>query len=77
VSENIKVVQAEFGKRAPKDLSKCLREIADAVDRGEIVSLVAAYVDNGEYQMMFGASLTEGLTLSTLLHRRSVDGFFK
>ena len=63
------------GPRAASDLSPRLRELADAVDRGEIVELVLGCVRGGEYELMFSAPLTGGLILASLLHRRAVDKF--
>lgn len=73
----MKVVKAEFGKRAPVDLSSQLRELADAVDNGEIVDLCAVFVRNDSYDILTAASLEQRLILPTLLHRSTVDKFFQ
>jgi hypothetical protein len=69
------IVNVAFGPRAPGDLSQRLREIADAVDRGEVTSLVGAYVEAGDYCFLFGASISDGLILSTLMHDRALGQF--
>lgn len=67
--------QINAGPRAPTDLSRQLRELADSVDRGEITELIAAYPMKGEYEFLYGASLRDALTLSILLHHRCVLRF--
>ena len=68
----MKLIEGNFGRQAPSDLSAQLREIADAVDAGEVTGLVAAFVDNDEYSFLFGASLSEAIVLTTLLQSRNV-----
>jgi hypothetical protein len=67
------ISEVKFGRRAASDLSKELRELADAVDRGEITSLVAAFVENEGYSFMFSASLSDAIVLTTLLQNRNVE----
>jgi len=69
----MKVIEGGFGRKACVNLASDLREVADAVERGEIVDFVAAYVQGGEYEMLYAASLSDSVFLSTLLHRRAVD----
>lgn len=69
------VIEAKFGKQPCTDLSKQLRELADAVDRGEITDLVCSCVENGGYTFLTGASLESCLVLSTLLHERIIGRF--
>lgn len=73
MSNNIQ--QVKFGKRAPDDLPGILREMAGAVERGEITSMVTACVRGGQYEIGFSASLEDSLVLSTLLHTRSIEKF--
>lgn len=73
MSENVKLVA--FGPKACANLASDLRTMADAVDRGEIVDLVAAWEQGGQYQIIRSASLINSLTMATLLHRKSVDAF--
>lgn len=73
MSSNIKLV--EFGPRACGNLASDLRAMADAVDAGEIIDLVAAWEQGGQYQIIRSASLINSLTMATLLHRKSVDAF--
>ncbi len=64
----------DAGPRAPADLSERLREIADAVDRGEIVAAVIATAGK-EFEFHFSGSLRECLELATLLQSRSVERY--
>ncbi|HEU4344770.1 MAG TPA: hypothetical protein VFU31_24745 [Candidatus Binatia bacterium] len=61
--------------KAPADLSAQLREIADAVDRGEVTALVAAMTRGKEFSFVYGASIRDGLELATLLQHRSVERY--
>ena len=70
---NIKEVK--FGKRAPSDLSNVLRSLADDVDAGRVVSLVAAYVDDNEYSFLMAASLQDELVMATLLKDKIIQKF--
>ena len=65
----------DAGPKAPADLSQKLREYADAVDRGEIVDFVGAYVQDGEYRFMYGASIKDCLVMATLLHANCVQRY--
>jgi hypothetical protein len=69
----MKVIEGGFGNRAPSDLSNVLREMADAVDRGEITGLVAAYVHNDEYLFTYGTSMTQAVVLSSMLQDQSIQ----
>jgi len=74
----MKIVHAEFGKPSidlAPDFSAVLRELADAVDAGEIGGACVIVVRNGEYELHFPSSLSESLIMSTLLHRRATDKF--
>jgi hypothetical protein len=64
-----------FSPTASKDLSKILRETADAVDAGKIVSLVMAHDMEGEYNLHWSASLVSSLVLASLLQSRAVERF--
>lgn len=75
MAANLNVVRGGFGAQAPEDLSRRLRELADLVDGGHITSLVAAFVEDDIYTFLVGASLRNHLVLSTLLHKRALDGF--
>ncbi len=67
----MKLIKGQFGDRAPEDLSTRLRELADAVDNGEVTSLVAAYIDGDNYSFLFGASLRDAIVLTALLQQRN------
>ena len=69
----MKVIEGGFGNRAPSDLSNVLREMADAVDRGEITGLVAAYVHNDEYLFTYGTSMSQAVVLSSMLQDQSIQ----
>lgn len=71
----MEIVTTKFGPKAPDDLPQVLREMADAAERGEITAFVGAVVRKGDFELNFSASIVEGLTLSTLLHKRSIDKF--
>lgn len=61
------VVTPVFGRKAPADLSKNLRELADAVDAGEIECMVIAYIHNDEYRFQHAASYKDSVVLTALL----------
>lgn len=59
--------------RAPSDLSRILRDMADAVDRGEITELVAVSVNGGAYDFHYSASLHSCLVMASMLWQNCVD----
>ncbi len=63
------VVSATFGSKAPSGSADELRALADAIDRGEVKKVVCA-ADGVDYQFVYGASLEDCVTLSTLLQWR-------
>ena len=69
----MRVITGKFGDQPPRDLAENLRSLADAVDRGEVTSLVAAYVEDDSYSFMFGASLKDAIFLTALLQKRNLD----
>jgi hypothetical protein len=73
----MKLIEGQFGKRACNDLSKNLRAVAEAVDRGEIVDLVMTFVEDGNYQFLFATSPGESVVMTAVLHRAAVDKMFK
>lgn len=68
----MKVIEGNFGNKAPADLSKVLRELADAVDRGEITDLIAAYIQNDEYLFTYATSMKTAVVLSAMLQDQSL-----
>jgi hypothetical protein len=66
------VLELLFNK-PPADLSKVLRDIADAVDAGKVLQLVIARIENDCYEFTFGASEVNCIVLSTLLHATTID----
>lgn len=69
------LVRLDVGPKAPADLSRNLRDIADAIDRGEVTALVAGLVYNGGYEFVYGASYSACLELATLLQHRCIEKF--
>ena len=70
MSERISVVPIV---RAPSDLSRILREMADAVDRGEITDFVGVTVNGGAYDFHYAASLHSCLVMASMLWQNCVD----
>lgn len=60
-------------KKAPSDLSAELRALADAVDRGEILDMIGAYTQNGSYCFLYGASLIDGIVMSSMLQANCLN----
>lgn len=48
------------------DTSAVLRELADAVDCGDVTELIVCCIDRGEYSFKLFSSLTESLVLANL-----------
>lgn len=69
------LVKLDAGPKAPSDLSRILRELADAVDRGEITALVAAYTQGTDFKIQHSASIREGLELATILQSRCLKRY--
>lgn len=58
------------------NLPKILRDLADKVERGEVVDYIAAYVDNsngGRYTTEVSTSISDSIVLSSLLWQTCVD----
>jgi hypothetical protein len=66
------IVLLDAGPKAPSDLSRQLRDIADAVDRGEVTGLVAGYFSGNEFEFLYGASIRGCLELATILQYRCI-----
>ena len=75
MSDKFKVVQGGFGAKPASDLARILRELADKADSGEVVDLVYACVNGGQYELGFSASMTDSLVLSSLLQNSAIDKF--
>lgn len=69
------LVRLNVGPRAPSDLSAQLREIADAIDRGEVTALVASMVRGNEFSFVYGASIRDSLELATILQSRCIERY--
>ena len=59
--------------KPPSDLALRLHELADAVDAGAVTGFVSARTENGSYEFLYGASLTECLLMATLLQQNCID----
>lgn len=68
-------ISLNAGPKAPPDLSREVREIADAIDRGEVTALVAALVRGSEFSFVHGASIRDCLELATLLQARCIERY--
>ena len=68
------VIKGVFTRKAPDDLAEKLRAIADAVDTGEVVDFVAAYVSTTEsmYRFVLADPAHDCVVLSSLLHDSSI-----
>lgn len=60
-------------KKPPSDLAEHLRAMADKADAGELTEVAIGYVLNGNYEFTYGASLSQCVLLSALLHRNCID----
>lgn len=74
----MKVVEGTFTKpkkTAPRHLPKMLRDLADRVDKNEVVDFVGIYVDevSQEYCYMFGANKHDSLAMANLLNSRVIS----
>lgn len=69
----MKIIEGGFGKKACSNLSADLREMADAVDRGEILDLISVYVQNDNYTFLYGTSISYAVTLSSLLQQQCIN----
>lgn len=70
------VLPAKFGAHAPSGTAEKLRELANAVDRGDVIGVLCAYVHGDEYNFgMWGASVQADMVLATLLHQKALDQF--
>lgn len=72
---SVEIVRGNFGRRAPADLADQLRKLADLVDQGQLEEMTALYVANGEYQILWAASLESSLAHAALLLKRAADRF--
>ena len=61
------------GERSPDDLALKLRQLADAVDRGEVKELIATYTQNDIYMSLIACSDEAGVAMSGIQHANAVD----
>ena len=71
----LNVIEGGFGKTAAQDsdLSKCLREVADAVDRGEVTELIMAFVKGDNYVFAYNAPLAGAVVLASMMQANCLD----
>lgn len=69
------LIKYEFIKRAPPGLAAELHFLIDAIDRGEVTSMVIAYTHKNEYEFIHGASVKDALELATLLQYRCLKRY--
>lgn len=67
------LVALNAGPKPAHDLSARLRDLADAVDRGEILDLIAAYTEQGAYSFLYSASYHDSIVMSAMLHANCID----
>ena len=71
----MKIVEGKFGRQACQDLLDRLDEIKKGVEEGHIVEFVCAYIGDGEYSTVIGASIQDSLVLATILKMNVEDQF--
>lgn len=59
----------------PSDFAGVLRDLADAVERGEVAQCAVACVRGGAFEFLLPSSLHDSLVLAALLHHRCVERF--
>lgn len=60
-------------KRSPSDLAQRFRELADLADKGGLTDAVVSFIGDGHYGFVYGASLSDCIVLSSLLHQNCID----
>jgi hypothetical protein len=72
---DLKVITGNFAAAAVPNpgLANDLRALADRVEKGEVKSVIAAYIGDGDYCFLKSCSLEDALMLMTLGQRRAVD----
>lgn len=71
----LNVIEGGFGKTPAQDsdLAKCLRDVADAVERGEVTELVMAFIHGDNYVFEYCAPFSGGVVLATMLQANCLD----
>lgn len=67
------VIKGGKAERSPDDLSTQLRELADAVDRGEVHELIATYTRQDQYMSLIACSEESGVAMSAIQSANAVD----
>ena len=57
----------------PADLAGKLRQLAEDVEDGRVTAMAIGYVCDGSYAFLWPSSLTDSLTISTLMQARALD----
>lgn len=69
----MKIVEFKPKSLLPEDTAQQLRDLADAVERGEVTEFVAAYTLSGYYEFMRCSSINASLALIDILHMVTLD----
>lgn len=67
------VIKGGKTERDPDDLALQLRQLADAVDRGEVHELIATYTQNDQYMSLIACSDEAGMAMSAIQAANAVD----
>ena len=59
-------------RRPPSDLAERFRELAVLADEGKITDAVVAYNADDSFKFIYGASLSQSIVLSSLLHHECI-----
>ena len=70
MSENDRITAL---RRPPSGLAGRLRELADCVDRGEVLEFVACHDLNGDFHFIRGASKLNAIAMASMLHDEALD----
>jgi hypothetical protein len=66
------LVEAKFGKQPMKGLADDLRRLADAVDAGQVVDLVATFVEDDSYCYLWATSLFDAVGITAMAHAQAI-----
>lgn len=70
---DLKVIEGNFGLRAPAGLADALRRMADAADRGELTDLVACFVEGGNYNFIWDSSKLDCIAMTAMAHANAIQ----
>lgn len=69
------LVQLKPAPALPADLPATLRRLADDVEAGKVTAMVVGYVCDDTYQFLWPSSLTDSMTITTLMQACALDRF--